>query len=68
MTMTEELKPVRCGCGGEANIHMDHKQQYAVWCYVCENHTLWCPKKEMAVAGWNLICERSKVMKPMEGE
>lgn len=44
---------------------VDHKKQFAVWCYECENHTLWCPKKEMAVAGWDLICERAKVVKPM---
>lgn len=44
---------------------MDHKQQYAVWCYDCHNHSTWRYAKETAVAEWKLACERAKVVVPM---
>ena len=53
--MSEELKPVRCGCGGKAVIYVTH------WwgkCYVCEceecgTTTKPCDTEAEAVEAWN---------------
>ena len=53
--MSEELKPVRCGCGGEAVIYVTH------WwgkCYVCEcdecgTASRPCTTKAEAITAWN---------------
>lgn len=53
--MTDELKPVRCGCGGEAVIYVTH------WwgkCYVCECEECGtasrpCNTEAEAVKAWN---------------
>lgn len=41
--MTDELTPVRCGCGGEAEVHiMGHeltKAQYYINCEKCDTRT-----------------------------
>jgi len=44
---------------------VDHKQQFAVWCYDCHNHSTWRYAKETAVAEWKMVCERAKVVVPM---
>ena len=44
---------------------LDHKQQFSVWCYECQNHSTWRYAKETAVAEWKLACERAKVVVPM---
>ena len=43
---------------------MDHKQQFSVWCYECQNHSTWRYAKETAIAEWKLVCERAKVVVP----
>ena len=53
--MTDELKPVKCGCGGEAVIYVTH------WwgkCYVCEcdecgTASRPCTTEAEAVEAWN---------------
>lgn len=53
--MTDEMKPVRCGCGGEAVIYVTH------WwgkCYVCECEECGtvsrpCNTEAEAVEAWN---------------
>ena len=53
--MTDELKPVRCGCGGEAVIYVTH------WwgkCYVCECEECGtasrpCTTEAEAIEAWN---------------
>ena len=66
----ETLEP--CPFCGSIRVHitdrwtMDRKQQYAVWCYECQNHSTWRYAKETAIAEWKLACERAKVVIPME--
>lgn len=53
--MSDELKPVRCGCGGEAVIYVTH------WwgkCYVCEcdecgTASRPCNTEAEAITAWN---------------
>lgn len=53
--MTDELKPVRCGCGGKAVIYVTH------WwgkCYVCECEECGtasrpCTTEAEAIEAWN---------------
>ena len=53
--MTDELKPVRCGCGGQAVIYVTH------WwgkCYVCECNECGtasrpCTTEAEAITAWN---------------
>ena len=47
---------------------IDHKQQFSVWCYDCQNHSTWRYAKETAIAEWKMVCERAKVVVPMGGE
>ena len=57
--MTDELKPVRCGCGGEAILkhycysYGDDDQYYYVWCSKCDIQTKTYPTEAEAVQAWN---------------
>jgi Lar family restriction alleviation protein len=68
--MSDKLSPCPfCGStsvGIADRLTMDRKQQYSVWCYECGNHSTWRYAKETAVAEWETVCERAKVVKPME--
>ena len=54
----EELKPVRCGCGGEANIHKDdgtfgQMPIYTVSCNTCGMRSGRRSTEVQAVIAWN---------------
>ena len=56
--MTDELKPVRCGCGGEANIHKDDSTFgqmpiYTVSCNTCGMRSGRRSTEAEAVTAWN---------------
>ncbi len=52
--MTDEMKPVRCGCGGEAKVIMIIPEVYAVECSKCWIRTGSPAKTEAdAVIAWN---------------
>ncbi len=65
--MTEELKPVRCGCGGEAKVIMLIPEVYAVECSKCWIRTGSPAKTEAeAVTAWNKAMGADKVDELME--
>ena len=55
--MTDELKPVRCGCGGEANVKdyktLSDETAFYVSCRVCDTSTRSFLTKEKAIQTWN---------------
>lgn len=54
--MSEELKPVLCGCGGEAVLwHIEFCEQdlYLYHCMSCDTATKFYPSEEQAAAAWN---------------
>ena len=59
--MTNELKPVRCGCGGEAVLETDHDTIQPVapidWkrvrCNKCNIRTTWRRSEASAITAWN---------------
>ena len=55
--MSEELKPIRCGCGGEADVHiMGHemtKAQYYINCERCDTRTWFYDTEAEAISAWN---------------
>ena len=54
--MSEELKPVRCGCGGEAEVcksPLEDGYCYFVKCERCETATNIFVKVEEAIMAWN---------------
>ena len=51
--MTDKLKPVRCGCGGEAKINQTSETGFAVYCERCVIHTGLYHHKEDAIKAWN---------------
>ena len=55
--MTDELKPVRCGCGREAEVHvMGHEMsdaQYYIKCEKCDTRTWFFDSEAEAVKTWN---------------
>ena len=59
--MSESLKPVRCGCGGEAVIETDHDTIQPVapidWkrviCNKCNIRTTWRKSEAEAITTWN---------------
>lgn len=54
--MTDELKPVSCGCGGEARIvYIDGEdsEDTFVECTRCKISVPVCPSEEEAVTAWN---------------
>lgn len=53
--MTDELKPVPCGCGGEAKVIMIIEGIYAVECSKCWIRTGdYAPNETEAVKLWNM--------------
>ena len=52
--MTDELKPVRCGCGGEARIEKTSGGNYQVKCANCFIETgFWYTAEAEAIEAWN---------------
>ena len=53
--MSDELKPVRCGCGGEAEIIKHPNGKYTVSCTRggCMANIGWCPDEKTAIEAWN---------------
>lgn len=59
--MSEALKPVRCGCGGEAVLETDHDTIQPVapidWkrvkCNKCNIRTTWRKSEAEAITAWN---------------
>ena len=52
--MRSELKPVRCGCGGEAVIDAEMGYElYHVFCPKCEIVTAWYKTEAEAIEAWN---------------
>jgi len=67
--MNKELKPVRCGCGGEAKIETDHDTLVPgkpidwkrVRCSECNIRTTWRHTEAEAIEVWNTAMHRAKV-------
>lgn len=52
--MTDELKPVRCGCGGEAKVWGLTNNQWYVECRKCPVGQMFAyPSEAEAVTAWN---------------
>lgn len=56
--MSEELKPVRCGCGGEASVDYfigepSEGASYVVYCRKCEIQTMSYDTMTEAIQAWN---------------
>lgn len=49
--MTEELKPVHCGCGGEAKVWQPYR--YVVICKKCNTKTMDYTTEAEAIMAWN---------------
>ena len=63
--MTDELKPVRCGCGGEAKIiHSDYRN--SVYCTACGIQTCYYATEAEAITAWNRAMGADKVDELME--
>ncbi len=61
--MTEELKPVRCGCGGEARIEKTSGGNYQVKCAKCFIETgFWYITEAEAVEAWNTAMGRNTLI------
>jgi len=78
--MNEELKPVLCGCGGEAHIetvttHFEQKPRFRIICEKCKISTIWDYFSEAeAITAWNramgatsqiIRCKNCKFYTPM---
>lgn len=67
VTNCNALKPVRCGCGGEAirkhycYSYGDDDQYYFVWCERCDIQTKTYPTEAEAIEAWNRAMRRAKV-------
>lgn len=51
--MTDELTPVRCGCGGEAVVHEHEYGEYEVYCPRCFITTDDYVTEAKAITAWN---------------
>ena len=51
--MNEELKPVPCGCGGEAEVHEQEYGEYEVYCPRCFITTDDYATEAEAIQAWN---------------
>ena len=58
--MTDELKPVRCGCGGEAMLLVDINN-YSIMCRKCGISTENYDTEAEAITAWNRAMRRAKV-------
>ena len=51
--MSDELKPVRCGCGGEAIVHEHEYGEFEVYCPMCFITTDDYKTEAEAIEAWN---------------
>lgn len=51
--MTDTLKPVRCGCGGEAKYLTHEDGTRRIYCPECGIRTGWKPTEAEAITAWN---------------
>lgn len=51
--MTDELKPVRCGCGGEAEVLKFNNGSWLVMCNKCRTSSENYTSKDKAITAWN---------------
>ena len=61
--MTDELKPVRCGCGGEAKTVLNEFYDYSTHCLVCGMSTRAFDTEAEAITAWNLAMSGVAVAK-----
>ena len=59
------LKPVRCGCGGEAGFRQDQFGTFTyldwrVYCKKCGMQTGWSKNKTEAIEAWNIAMSAKK--------
>lgn len=59
--MTDELKPVRCGCGGEAKIVKSRLGPWFIYCDKCKMCSGYYDSEAEAVTAWNRAMRRAKV-------
>jgi len=60
--MTDELKPVRCGCGGEAHVMQpSYTHCRVVMCPKCGIKTAFMNTEAEAIEAWNRAMRRAKV-------
>ena len=67
--MTDELKPVKCGCGGDTRIiHGDYygEDRNSVYCTVCGIQTCYYATDAEAITAWNRAMGADKVDELME--
>ena len=68
--MTDELKPVRCGCGGEAKVQRVKTLKshvLVVMCTKCEIATNYYTKEAEAITAWNTAMgERTAKVKDLD--
>lgn len=51
--MTDELKPVPCGCGGEAEVLKFNNETWLVMCNKCRTSSENYTSKDKAITAWN---------------
>ena len=51
--MTEQLKPVPCGCGGEAEVLKFNNETWLVMCNKCRTSSENYTSKDKAITAWN---------------
>lgn len=66
--MSEELKPVRCGCGGEAEPYAWVYGSYSVHCLSCGIETVNCKTPEEAIRTWNRAMGAKDINVPRKGK
>jgi len=68
MTMSKELKPIHCGCGGEASIWYNFGGLCFVSCKKCEITTHGHDNQILAIEAWNrAMGERTAKPKTWDG-
>ena len=51
--MSDDLKPVRCGCGGEVDSHLGKYAKWFIACDKCGVRTPLCDSRTEAITVWN---------------
>lgn len=59
--MTDKLTPVRCGCGGEAEVLKFNKGTWIVMCNKCRTSSENYTSRDKAIIAWNRAMRRAKV-------
>lgn len=59
--MTNDLKPIPCGCGGKADSHLGKYAKWFIACDKCGVRTPLCDSRTEAVQAWNRAMRRAKV-------